>query len=132
MLRDEHGNPVGVTGSSHDITARKQVDSARPQGSDSALALAALEQANAGLQAARARLAYTRIVAPVAGTLIARHVEHGDVVQPGRTLMVLAPAGETQIVVQVAFMEWTGDGRLRRRPGPLRSFHATMRVISRT
>ena len=82
-------------------TARKQVDSARPQGSDSALALAALEQANAGLQAARARLAYTRIVAPVAGTLIARHVEHGDVVQPGKTLMVLAPAGETQIVVQV-------------------------------
>ena len=36
-------------------TARKQVDSARPQGSDSALAVAALEQANAGLQAARAR-----------------------------------------------------------------------------
>ena len=82
-------------------TARKQVDTARPQGSDYALALAALEQANAGLQAARARLAYTRIVAPVAGTLIARNVEHGDVVQPGRTLMVLAPAGETQIVVQI-------------------------------
>ena len=40
-------------------------------------------------------------MAPVAGTLIARHVEHGDVVQPGKTLMVLAPAGETQIVVQV-------------------------------
>lgn len=82
-------------------TARKQVDSASPQGSDSALAIAALEQANAALQAARARLAYTRIVAPAAGTLIARHVEHGDVVQPGKALMVLAPAGETQIVVQI-------------------------------
>jgi HlyD family secretion protein len=82
-------------------TARKQVDTARPQGSDYALAVAALEQAKAGLQAARARLAYTRIVAPATGTLIARNVEHGDVVQPGKTLMVLAPAGETQIVVQI-------------------------------
>jgi HlyD family secretion protein len=82
-------------------TARKQVDAARPQGSDYALASAALEQARAGLQAARARLAYTRVVAPVTGTLIARNVEHGDVVQPGRALMVLAPAGETQIVVQI-------------------------------
>jgi HlyD family secretion protein len=82
-------------------TARKQVDTARPQGSDSALAVAALEQAHAALQAARARLAYARIVAPAAGTLIARNVEHGDVVQPGKALMVLAPAGETQIVVQI-------------------------------
>jgi HlyD family secretion protein len=82
-------------------TARKQVDTARPQGSDSALAAAALEQAHAALQAARARLAYARIVAPVAGTLIALNVEHGDVVQPGKALMVLAPAGETQIVVQI-------------------------------
>jgi len=82
-------------------TARKQVDTARPQGSDYALAVAALEQAHAALQAARARLAYARIVAPVAGTLIARNVEHGDVVQPGKALMVLAPAGETQIVVQI-------------------------------
>jgi HlyD family secretion protein len=81
--------------------ARKQVDTARPQGSDSALASAALEQAQAGLLAARARLAYTRIVAPATGTLIARNVEPGDVVQPGKALMVLAPAGETQIVVQI-------------------------------
>src|SRR5215207_946456 len=26
VLRDEHGNPIGVTGSSHDITARKQAE----------------------------------------------------------------------------------------------------------
>ena len=82
-------------------TARKQVETARPQGSDHALAVAALEQARASLEAARARLAYTRIAAPAAGTLIARNVEQGDVVQPGKALMVLAPAGETQIVVQI-------------------------------
>ena len=41
------------------------------------------------------------IRAPVDGTLIARSVEPGNVVQAGKELMVLAPAGETQVVVQI-------------------------------
>ncbi len=81
--------------------ARKQVETAQPAGSDSAVAVAALEQARASLQAARARLGYATIRAPVAGTLIARDVERGDVVQPGKVLMVLSPAGETQLVLQI-------------------------------
>ena len=82
-------------------TARKQVETARPTGSDYALATTALAQAQANLQAARARLAYTTITAPRDGTLIDRDVERGDVVQPGKILMVLAPEGETQVVVQI-------------------------------
>jgi HlyD family secretion protein len=82
-------------------TARKQVQTAQPSGSDVALARTALEQAQASLQAARARLQYCIIAAPVAGTLIARDVERGDVVQPGKVLMVLSPAGETQLVLQL-------------------------------
>jgi len=82
-------------------TARKQVQTARPTGSDYALATTALAQAQANLQAARARLAYTTIAAPRSGTLIARDVERGDVVQPGKVLMVLSPEGETQLVVQL-------------------------------
>ncbi len=82
-------------------STRKQVESARPAGSDYAVALTALEQARASQQAARARLSYLTLEAPVAGTLIARDVESGDVVQPGKVLMVLAPAGETQIVLQI-------------------------------
>ena len=81
--------------------ARKQVETAQPAGSDVAVAQTALEQAKAQLQAARARLQYCIIAAPVAGTLIARNVERGDVVQPGRALMVLSPAGETQLVLQL-------------------------------
>jgi hypothetical protein len=42
-----------------------------------------LEQANAGLQAARTPCS-PLTVAPSTGTLIARNVEHGDVVQPAR------------------------------------------------
>jgi len=82
-------------------TARKQVETARPSGSDYAMAAAVLEQARANLMAARAKLGYTTVNATWDGVLIARDVERGDVVQPGKVLMVLSPAGETQIVLQI-------------------------------
>lgn len=53
------------------------------------------------LDAARAKLEYLLIRAPVDGTLIARDVERGDVVQPGKALMVLSPFGTTQLVLQI-------------------------------
>lgn len=82
-------------------SAREQLETVRPSGSDHALAVAALEQARAGRLAAQARLAYATLRAAYDGTLIARNVERGDVVQPGKVLMVLAPAGETQVVLQL-------------------------------
>lgn len=82
-------------------TARKHVETARTTGSDYALARTALDQARAGLQAAQARLGYTVITAPVDGTLIARDVERGEAVQPGKALLVLAPAGEMQLVLEI-------------------------------
>ncbi len=82
-------------------TAQKQLASARPSGSDAAVAEAGRAQAQAGVDVARSRLAYATVVAPVAGTLIARNVEPGYVVQPGKALMVLSPAGETQLVVLI-------------------------------
>jgi HlyD family secretion protein len=91
-------------------SARKQFESAQPSGSDHAMASMALEQARASLQVARAKLAYTTISSPSDGTLISRDVERGDVVQPGKVLMVLSPAGETQIVLQI---DERNLGRLR-------------------
>lgn len=82
-------------------TAQLQMQSSRAQGSDYLLAAAALQQAEATLRMAQAKLKYTVITAPADGTLIARNVEPGYVVQPGKTLMVLSPAGRTQIVVQI-------------------------------
>ena len=82
-------------------TARKQVETAQPAGSDAAVAVSSLRQARASLAAARARHQYTTIRAPVDGTLIARDVERGDVVQPGKALMVLSPSGETELVLQL-------------------------------
>ena len=82
-------------------SAQQQLASARPAGSDTAVAEAALAQARSGAQAARARLAYATVRAPVAGVLITRNVEAGDVVQPGKALMILSPTGATELVVQI-------------------------------
>jgi HlyD family secretion protein len=82
-------------------TAQLQRDTTRPAGSDHALATAGVASAQAGLHAARARTAYSVLRAPVAGTLIGRDVEVGDVVQPGKVLLTLSPAGTTQLVVAI-------------------------------
>ncbi|HET8732395.1 MAG TPA: efflux RND transporter periplasmic adaptor subunit [Anaeromyxobacteraceae bacterium] len=86
--------------------AASQVASARIQagaaasGSDRRAAQAALEQARGAEQAAAARLDQLSIRSPAAGIVTERDVEPGDVVQPGRTLLVVARDGETQLSVQ--------------------------------
>lgn len=82
-------------------SARKQLEALERGGSEQRIAEAALAQARAAAETAQARLRYARIVAPASGVLIARAVEPGDVVQPGKTLMTLSPSGETQLVVQI-------------------------------
>ena len=82
-------------------SARKQLDSARPAGSDYAIALSAVRGAQAAADAARAKSDYAVIRAPMDGTLISRNVEVGDVAQPGRVLMTLSPAGATQLVLAI-------------------------------
>jgi HlyD family secretion protein len=80
---------------------QRQLDTTAATGSDRALAVANVAGAQASAQAARARAGYASIKAPVAGTLIARNVEVGDVVQPGGVLMTLSPQGRTQLVVAI-------------------------------
>jgi HlyD family secretion protein len=82
-------------------STRYQVTSSSPGGTDYAIAEHNVAQAKAALEIARARLAYARVTAPAAGTLIARNVEAGWVVAPNQTLMVLSPDGPAQLVVQV-------------------------------
>ena len=81
--------------------AQQQLASVAPQGSDFAIAQAAVAQAQAGAAAARARTQYAQLRAPVDGLLISRNVEVGDVVQPGKVLMTLSPAGPTQLVLAI-------------------------------
>lgn len=82
-------------------TTQVQVQSNRPSGSEVALAATALDQARASHALAQARLEQHNVRAPADGLLIGRSVEPGTIVQPGKELMVLAPVGETQLVVQI-------------------------------
>lgn len=82
-------------------TAELQVYTASANGSDYVMAETQLNQARANLETAVARLGYATITAPRDGDLITRSVERGTVVQPGRALLVLAPTGETQLVLQI-------------------------------
>jgi len=60
---------------------------------------AAVVRARATLEAARARLAQTRVTAPGNGVVLTRSVEPGDAVQPGRVLLEVALDGPTELVV---------------------------------
>ncbi|MCU4628173.1 efflux RND transporter periplasmic adaptor subunit [Acinetobacter variabilis] len=51
------------------------------------------------LSVAQAQLAKTKIRATIAGTVLTRDVEPGDLVQPGRTLFTIAMDGNTEIRV---------------------------------
>jgi HlyD family secretion protein len=81
--------------------AEAQSSSHAPGGGDYRAAASAVAQARAALEAAQARLEQTRIVAPADAVVLTRSVEPGDVVQPGRTLLVLAQTGWTGLTVQV-------------------------------
>jgi HlyD family secretion protein len=61
--------------------------------------LASVARARAALEAARARLALTRIRAPESGVVLARRAEPGDAVAPGRILLEMAFDGPTELVV---------------------------------
>jgi HlyD family secretion protein len=85
--------------------AASQVESARIQasaaasGADRRSAQAALEQARGAELAAAARLENLSVRSPAPGVVTERDVEPGDVVQPGRTLLVVARDGPTQLSV---------------------------------
>lgn len=81
--------------------AQTQLRAYKADGAEMQLALARRDEARAALALARSRLADTVIHAPVAGIVLRRQVEPGDVVTAGRVLMELAAAGETQVELQV-------------------------------
>ena len=88
--------------------AAAQLDSARAQeraigeaGTEVVQAQAQAGLAAAAVDAARARLAQTALLAPSDAQVLLRAVEPGQIVQPGKNLITLALAGPTQLVAQV-------------------------------
>lgn len=70
------------------------------KGADSQLAGARIAESRAALGLAEARLAQTILSAPADGTVLERQVEPGDIIQPGKVLLVLARDGEVRLEAQ--------------------------------
>ncbi len=68
-------------------------------GAESRAVAAQRAEATAAVEAAVQRLAQTRLVARAAGVIAARHVEPGDVAQPGRVLFELLRDGPLELVL---------------------------------
>ncbi len=80
--------------------ARAQREANADAGTESQQAQAQLALASAATAAARARLAQAVLNSPADAKVLARLVEPGQIVQPGRALLTLALAGAPQLVAQ--------------------------------
>ena len=81
--------------------ARAQSAANAEQGTDVAQAQALLALARSASAAAKARLEQAVLSAPADARVLARNVEPGQIVQPGRALLSLALNGPVQLVAQV-------------------------------
>jgi len=81
--------------------ASAQLSANAEDGADLVQAQAQVALAQAAVQAAQARMAQTTLRAPADARVLARQVEPGQIVQPGRTLLALALIGPTQLKAQV-------------------------------
>ena len=84
-----------------ETVARTAAEQARLQMQDLAEGGPAEAAALARQATAQAFLEKTTIRAEVAGTVLTRNVEPGDLVQPGRVLFEIARAGDTELLVPV-------------------------------
>jgi len=64
---------------------------------DDRMAAANLERARQAIAEAETALGYTRIQAPMSGTIVERYIEPGDTATPGRTLLKLFNPGRLRV-----------------------------------
>ena len=98
--RDESQRALDVADSQW-RSAQLQLANQQAGGNEGRVAQNAVEQARATLAASEARLAYARLLTPVAATVLTRQTEVGDTVQTGKVLLTLAPQGDTELSAQI-------------------------------
>ena len=82
-------------------SARVQAQANQPSGIERTLAASRVEQAQAAVGMAEARLARLAITSPVDAIVLTRSVEPGSMAQPGHVLLTLAAQGGTRIDANV-------------------------------
>lgn len=80
-------------------SARITAAASAPGGTEAQGAVASRTQAEAAVRVAEARLAQARVIAATGGTILRRSVEPGDVVSPGRVLLVLLTDGPLELSI---------------------------------
>lgn len=98
-------------------------------------AVVKLQEARAVRQLAASKLAQTTIRASVAGTVLVRAVEPGDIVSPGKRLLVVNSRGETRLTAQIdeknlPYLKIDQQARASSEAFPQRSFAARLYYIS--
>lgn len=96
---DEAKRALDVAQSQYNSTEQQAIGSG-PHGAERAVSRAGHAQAIATVGQAKVRVAESHITAAVAGVVLLRSVEPGDLVQPGRTMLVLTRDGQTLLSVQ--------------------------------
>ncbi len=94
-----------------------------------------LQEARAARQLATSKLAQTTIRASVAGTVLVRAVEPGDIVSPGKRLLVVNSRGETRLTAQIdeknlPYLKIDQAARASSEAFPDRNFAAKLYYIS--
>jgi RND family efflux transporter MFP subunit len=79
-------------------TTQRELDNAK-RGVE--VATAELESRRHALEQTQAQLQYTRVTAPIGGIIIDKHVEEGDLAQPGKPLVTLYDPNRLQLVASV-------------------------------
>ena len=94
-----------------------------------------LQEARAARDLAAYKLAQTTIRASVAGTVLVRAVEPGDIVSAGKRLLVINSSGETRLTAQIdeknlPYLKLGQDAQVSTEAFPERGFKATLYYIS--
>jgi len=122
--------------------AKSQLDAARTlvkaqnaSGVQAREAAAQLQEAVSARELAEAKLAQATLRASVPGTVLVREVEPGDIVSPGKRLLVLDSAGETRLTAQIdeknlPYLKIGQQALVSSDAFPDRTFQATLYYIS--
>lgn len=122
--------------------AKSQLDAARTlvkaqnaSGVQAREAAARSQEAVAARELAESKLAQATLRASVPGTVLVREVEPGDIVSPGKRLLVLESAGETRLTAQIdeknlASLKIGQPALVSSDAFPDRNFQATLYYIS--
>ncbi|MBX3128050.1 MAG: efflux RND transporter periplasmic adaptor subunit [Polyangiaceae bacterium] len=131
---DDARTALHVAQAQHDA-AQLQLQATKGSGSRSVMAAAAVAAAKAQVAVVEAQLARARIVSPVDGVVLERHLEPGDAVVAGSRMLLLSRTGETRLLIEpdernLALLALGQEATASAEAFPKERFDAVLRYIA--